>query len=68
VGCGRETQKELVGFLYISSGSAHELECHLLCESELDFINKEDSEKFLSDISEIKKMLFSLIQTIKKQL
>lgn len=25
-GCGRETQKELLRFLYISSGSAHELE------------------------------------------
>ena len=25
-GCGRQTQKELIRFLYISSGSAHELE------------------------------------------
>ena len=65
-GCGRETQKELIRFLYISSGSAHEVEYLILCATELNFISKVDSEKILSEISEIKKMLFALIKTIKK--
>jgi len=39
-GCGRETQKELIRFLYISSGSAHELDYLFLISTELNFISK----------------------------
>ncbi|WP_372935419.1 four helix bundle protein [Seonamhaeicola sp.] len=67
-GCGRETQKELARFLYISSGSAHELEYLILVSTELNFISKKESEKLLKEIDEIKKMLFALIRTIKKTL
>jgi four helix bundle protein len=67
-GCGRETQKELIRFLYISSGSAHELEYLILVSSELKFISTKDSKTLLKKIDEIKKMLFSLIKTIKKSL
>ncbi|MDA8571749.1 four helix bundle protein [Flavobacteriaceae bacterium] len=67
-GCGRETQKELIRFLYISSGSAHELEYLILVSSELNFISTKDSKTLLKKIDEIKKMLFSLIKTIKKSL
>ncbi len=54
-GCGRETQKELIRFLYISSGSAHELEYLIFAATELDFIQKEKSEVLLNEVSEIKK-------------
>jgi len=67
-GCGRETQKELIRFLYISSGSAHELEYLILVSSELDFIKKEEAKGLLSNVLEIKKMLSALISTIKKSL
>ena len=67
-GCGRETQKELIRFLYISSGSAHELEYLILVSSELKFISTKDSKTLLKKIDELKKMLFSLIKTIKKSL
>jgi four helix bundle protein len=67
-GCGRETQKELIRFLYISSGSAHELEYLILVSSKLKFISTKDSKTLLKKIDEIKKMLFSLIKTIKKSL
>jgi len=67
-GCGRETQKELIRFLYISSGSAHELEYLIQAATELNFIDTEDSKKLLSNIDEIKKMLYALIQKIKQQL
>ncbi|WP_233164123.1 four helix bundle protein [Snuella sedimenti] len=56
--CGRETQKELVRFLYISSGSTHELEYLILVSKELKFIPEEDSEKLLKKIGEIKKCCF----------
>ena len=67
-GCDRETQKELIRFLYNSSGSAHELEYLILVSSELNFISTKDSKTLLKKIDEIKKMLFSLIKTIKKSL
>ncbi|MCB7481831.1 four helix bundle protein [Christiangramia sediminis] len=41
-GCGRETQKEFLRFLHISSGSAFELEYLILVSSELQFIDLEN--------------------------
>jgi four helix bundle protein len=67
-GCGRETQKELIRFLYISSGSAHELDYLFLISSELNFISKEESTFLLNEIDEIKKMLAALIAKIKLNL
>jgi four helix bundle protein len=67
-GCGRETQKELIRFLYISSGSAHELDYLFLISTELNFISKEESTFLLNEIDEIKKMLAALITKIKSNL
>nr|WP_299337697.1 four helix bundle protein [Allomuricauda sp.] len=67
-GCGRETQKELVRFLYISSGSAHELDYLVLISQELGFLATSKSEILLKEIDEIKKMLAALIMAIKKTL
>jgi len=67
-GCGRETQKELMRFLYISSGSAHELEYLFLVSSELGFIQKEKSAQLLNEVDQIKRMLASLITKIKSSL
>ena len=63
-GCGRETQKELLRFLYISSGSAHELEYLLLVSKDLKYIEESLYIKLYSDINEIKKMLAALIRKI----
>ncbi|WP_420603363.1 four helix bundle protein [Flagellimonas sp.] len=67
-GCGRETQKELIRFLYISSGSAHELEYLVMLSKELNFINQEHFNMLSPKIEEIKKMLASLINKIKQDL
>ncbi len=67
-GCGRETQKELIRFLYISSGSAHELDYLLLVSKELGFIKESEANVLLKEIDEIKKMLAALIKTIQKSL
>jgi len=64
-GCGRETQKELIRFLYISSGSAFELEYLILASKDLGFTNEPESKELLEAI---KKMLFSLIRKIKSTL
>lgn len=39
-GCGRESQKELIRSLLISSGSAHEFEYLNLLSTDLNFIKK----------------------------
>ena len=63
-GCGRETQKELIRFLYISSGSAHEIDYLLLVSKDLNFIDENLYNKLNSDINEIKKMLAALIRKV----
>jgi four helix bundle protein len=67
-GCGRETQKELIRFLYISSGSAHELEYLLFLSIELKIIAVENTTKILAEIDEIKRMLAALIKKISSTL
>lgn len=67
-GCGRETQKELIRFLYISSGSAHELEYLILLSKDLKFLKPEAAETLFGKITEIKKMLASLIRKINSTL
>lgn len=67
-GCGRETQKEFIRFLYISSGSAHELDYLILVSSELKIIPIEKSKQLLDEIDQIKKMLAGLITKIKSSL
>jgi four helix bundle protein len=67
-GCGRETQKELIRFLYISSGSAHELEYLLFLSIELKIKAMENATKILADIDEVKRMLASLIKKISSTL
>ncbi len=67
-GCGRETQKELIRFLYISSGSAHELEYLILLSKELNYINQDNYNVMSSSILEIKKMPASLIRKINSTL
>lgn len=67
-GSGRETQKELIRFLYIASGSANELEYLLLLSCELQLIKDEDSQSILNEIDQIKRMLATLILKIKASL
>jgi len=56
-GCGRDTQAELARFVHIASGSASELEYHLILAHDLGYINDELYPKLNSEINEIKRML-----------
>ena len=64
-GCGRNSNKELVQFLYIALGSSSELETQIIISNELGFLNKEKTDSILSMINEIIRMTSSLIQSIK---
>ncbi|MFZ4725000.1 MAG: four helix bundle protein [Paludibacter sp.] len=64
-GCGRHSEKELIHFLYISIGSASELETQTIISHELNFLEKAQAEQILEMISEIIRMTSSLIKSIK---
>jgi four helix bundle protein len=66
-GCGRGGSVELGRFLQIASGSAHELEYHLLLANELGYLKPEEHEKITGQVGEIKRMLAVLIKKIKTE-
>lgn len=63
-GCGRNTQTELARFVHIASGSASELDYHLLLAQDLGFINQEIYLELGNMVSEIKRMLHGFEQTV----
>lgn len=63
-GCGRNSNKELSRFLDIANGSAFELETQLFLAIDLEYLNSDESEKWINEINEIEKMIFSLKQSI----
>ena len=64
-GCGRSSDADLARFIVIAMGSASEVEYLLLLASDLKLIGEEISGRLGNQIVEIKKMLASLIQTIR---
>lgn len=60
-GCGRNSDKDFCRFLYISFGSANELEYQIFLSIELNFLEKEQGQILLKQIEEVKKMLNGLI-------
>ena len=63
-GCGRNTQTELARFVHIASGSASELDYHLLLAHDLGFIDQDIYFELGNVISEIKRMLYSFEKTV----
>ena len=64
-GCGRNTDKEFASFLQIAMGSASEAEYQLILARDLEFLPKDAYEKLHSDVEEVKRMLASLLKTIR---
>jgi len=63
-GCGRNGSPELVRFLRIAFGSASELEYHVILSADLYYLNKTHSEHLFKQVTEVKRMLTSLIQKL----
>ena len=64
-GCGRSGEAEFARFLHIAAGSANEVEYHLLLAHDLSYLSDPDYARLLNSITEIKRMLASLITKIK---
>ena len=64
-GCGRKGDAEFGRFLQIAMGSACELEYHLLLAHDLSFLSSAHYERLSEDVTEVKRMLTSLLQKVR---
>ena len=60
-GCGRSSDADFARFLYVSMGSASELEYLLLLARDLRLIADNTYNAILADVQEVKRMLTALI-------
>jgi four helix bundle protein len=63
-GCGKRGNPEFQRFLNIASGSASELEYHVLLARDLGFLNDSDYDKLDTAVVEVKRMLASLVRKV----
>jgi four helix bundle protein len=63
-GCGRSSSREFGRFLAIATGSASELEYHLLLAHDLKFIEPSDYSCLLNEVTEVKRMLSAFAQKL----
>jgi four helix bundle protein len=66
-GSGRNTNNDFAHFLNISLGSAYELETLLILSFDVNFLIAEQLEKLSLKLSEIQKMIFGLIKTLRQE-
>ena len=66
-GSSRKSTKELIQFLYISLGSISEIETLLEISRNLEILNASNFELLNSDLESIKRMLISLIKSLKNK-
>ena len=63
-GCGKRGNNEFQRYLQIASGSASELDYHLLLSRDLGFLRDTDYRELMIRLTEVRKMLTSLLQKI----
>ena len=63
-GCARDGDQEFRRFLFISMGSASELDCHLLLAKDLELLPSAVYQQLFKQLSEVRLMLAALIRKI----
>jgi four helix bundle protein len=64
-GCGRNTDADFARFLQLAMGSTSETEYQLILARDLEFLPQESYERLHIDVEEVKRMLASLLKTIR---
>ena len=64
-GSGRGTDAEMARFLHIAQGSAAELEYYFILAHDLTYLNDPDYEALIAQVTEVRKMMTSFIQTLR---
>ncbi|MEX2309842.1 MAG: four helix bundle protein [Pirellulales bacterium] len=67
-GCGRGGEQEFARFVQIAMGSAAEVEYHLLLAKDLGYLADADFDTLKNTIEEVKRMLASLLRTVREQI
>ena len=65
-GCGRSKSGDFARFLEIASGSASELEYHLVLARDLGYIDNSTHEHLTAEAIQVKQMLASLTQKVSR--
>ena len=63
-GCGKRGNSEFQRYLQIASGSASELDYHLLLSRDLGLIPEPEYKELSKNLLEVRKMLTSLLQKV----
>jgi four helix bundle protein len=66
-GAGRGTDRDFAQFLNISLASQYELESLVLISSDLGLVSARKIEGLMTRVSEIQKMTYSLIKTLRSE-
>lgn len=64
-GCGRKGDAEFGRFLHFSMGSACELEYQLLLARDLRLVNQTDYDSLEGNVTEVKRMIASLLRKLR---
>jgi len=65
-GCGRRTERELLNFMGMSSGSLSELHCRLITSHDLGWLEDVPFDALISDIIVARKMNWSFQQHLRR--
>ena len=65
-GTGRGGDKDFARFCQMAMGSAAEVEYHLLLAHDLGMLNSQNHQNLTASVTEIKKMLTSLMKKLRK--
>jgi four helix bundle protein len=66
-GCGKASSRELIRFLDIATGSARELENHLIVARDLEVITEPQFAILDDQLAEIRRMLSGLVRALRRQ-
>lgn len=67
-GCGRQTPRDIINFLFIARGSLYELETQLYVALDLHYLTSEASETLFVLITSCKKLLHGFINHHRQKL
>ena len=66
-GTGHQSHREFVRFLRIASGSASELEYHLLLAKDFGMLSESDFNSLSSQTAQVRKMLYGLVTRLTEE-
>jgi four helix bundle protein len=66
-GCGKNTKKDFVRYLYNSLGSIKEVKCQLIIARRLNFLDKDSGEKIIDESDRLAGMLMKFIKKVSSE-